>query len=57
MPKIKRHNADYDPSASFQKSEVIGDIDAATDAIKKFKATPPKDCRAFAALLILPTRK
>jgi uncharacterized protein (UPF0332 family) len=54
----KRHKADYDPSARTRKSQVSSDIDLVETAIREFETVPPKDRRAFAALLIFkPLRK
>ena len=52
----KRQTADYDPSASFTKSVVIGDIDDAADAIAQLRQAPERDRRAFAAYVLMPLR-
>ena len=44
----KRHKADYDPSSTFTRRDVLTSIDAAAAAIKKLKASSIKDRRAFA---------
>lgn len=55
--QIKRHDADYNPSASFIRSEVLNDISSAEAAIKKFKAAPLSDRKAFAAWMVFASRK
>jgi len=56
--QIKRHQADYDPDASFLKSEVVQDILTVERTIGAFKKVSPKDRRAFAAyVLFRPRRK
>lgn len=55
--QIKRHAADYNPTASFVRSEVVTDIESAEDVIKRFRAASVKDRRAFAAWLTLNARK
>jgi len=52
----KRHEADYDPSARFAKSEVIQDIASVEIAIKAFKAETAKDRRAFCAFVLFKRR-
>jgi len=52
----KRQTADYDPSASFTQSVVIGDIDYAADVIAQFRQAPERDRRAFAAYVLMPLR-
>lgn len=54
--QIKRHAADYDPFYAVTKSEVQADCAAVRDAIKKFRTTPTKDRRAFAAYVLFKTR-
>lgn len=51
--QIKRHDADYDPTAFFYKSEVEADITAAKGAIIAFKNANLSDRRAFAAHIAL----
>ena len=48
----KRHLADYDPDAPFEKSNVIEDIDEAQDAITRFLQAPLRHRRAFAIYLL-----
>lgn len=56
--QIKRHRADYDPTERFVRSDVVQDIDAADDAIRRFEAVPIKHRRAFAAWVVFaPPRK
>jgi len=52
----KRHDSDYDPSASFSKSSVISDIILVERTIKKFKAAKISDRRAFCAYVLLKKR-
>ena len=51
-----RHDADYDPYATFFKSQVIANIAAADVAIREFSQTPRKDRRAFAVYVLLTLR-
>ena len=52
----KRHSADYDPDATFDKSNVLQDINAAEDAIRRFNAAPRLDRRAFSIYVLLDIR-
>ena len=52
----KRHEADYDPSASFAKSEVEADIILVEEAVRKFNQEPTTDRRAFCAYVLLKQR-
>ena len=52
----KRHEADYDPDATFSKSDVIQDITDAEDVIHCFNSVPVRDRRAFAVYVLLPLR-
>jgi hypothetical protein len=54
--QVKRHSADYDPTARLTRSELVADIDAAEDVIKRFFKVSMKDKRAFAAWVSLPIR-
>lgn len=54
--QVKRHRADYDPVATFHKSDVIQDIDEAEDAIMRFNKAPRADRRAFAVYVLLDIR-
>lgn len=54
--QLKRHDADYDPKPRFKRSEILKDINAAEDAIKRFSKTPIKDRRAFAVWVTLQKR-
>ncbi|WP_240549473.1 hypothetical protein [Devosia salina] len=54
--QLKRHTADYDPTARTHKSTVLVDIDAVEAAIKDFAAVAIKDRRAFAAFVLFPER-
>ena len=53
----KRHTADYDPEARFNKSDVIKDIDRVEDVISDFPDAPIKDRRAFAIYVLLNQRR
>jgi hypothetical protein len=56
--QIKRHEADYDPSQPYYKSDVDILIASAAAAIKDFKKAKAKDRRAFAVwVLIKPVRQ
>ena len=52
----KRHGADYDPDATFSKSDVVQDIADAEDVILCFNRVPARDRRAFAIYLLLDFR-
>ena len=52
----KRHRADYDPEASYDKDTVLQDIIAVAEAIAKLRQAPVKDRRAFAVYLLFPLR-
>ena len=52
----KRHQADYDPEADYDKNFVLQDISDIAEAIAKFQRVPVKDRRAFAVYLLLPLR-
>ena len=51
-----RHDADYDPYATFFKSQVIANIAAADVAIRQFNQAPRRDRRAFAVYVLLTLR-
>ena len=51
-----RHDADYDPNASFLKSQVLAMISVAEAAIAGFESSNRKDRRAFAVYLLLNLR-
>ena len=53
----KRHAADYDPSASFFRSECHTDLARAAQAIRGFEAESAKDKRAFASYVMLKMRE
>lgn len=55
--QTKRHDADYDPYITLYKSSVQTDIGAAKAVIKAFSNAPWKDRRAFAAWVLLKSRK
>jgi uncharacterized protein (UPF0332 family) len=48
----RRHKADYDPGYRPVKSDVLAEISQAELVLKKFEATPVKDRRAFASLVL-----
>ena len=52
----KRHKADYDPDEKAFKSEVVADINAVEDVIKKFANVPIKHRRAFATFVLFKIR-
>ena len=52
----KRHMADYDPDASFRKSDVVEDIDATRNVIARLAKTPIEQRRAFAIYLLTKLR-
>lgn len=54
--QLERHRADYDPAATFARTDVITWIDAADVAIRAFRAVPIKVRRAFAAWVTLKSR-
>ena len=54
--QTKRHSADYDPDATFLKSDVIQYIEEADDAIMRFFEAPRNDRRAFAIYVLLDIR-
>ena len=51
-----RHDADYDPHASFFKSQVLAMISVTEVAIARFQGSPRKDRRAFAVYVLLNLR-
>ena len=55
--QIKRHTADYDPSARFYKSEVETDIKVAETIITAFRNTELRHRRAFATYILIKTRQ
>ena len=52
-----RHDADYDPSRMFKRSDVISMIARAEEAIIDMRNAPRADLRAFVALVLLPERR
>lgn len=54
--QAKRHKADYDPLARFQKSAVRFDIDQIETAILDFCSVSATHRRAFAAYVLLKNR-
>jgi len=52
----KRHDADYNPAASFKKSEVMREIDETELVLKAFSNSASKDKRAFAVYVMMKTR-
>jgi uncharacterized protein (UPF0332 family) len=53
----RRHDADYDPSARFKKSEVLVCISEVETAIGAFELCNTAERRAFAAHVLLKARK
>ena len=56
MQKL-RHTADYNPGASFLKSDVTFAIDETEAIIAQFKKVQTTDRRAFAVYVLLPRRQ
>ena len=54
--QMQRHDADYDPSAGFVKSQVLALISVAEQVIDGFQSSPAKDRRAFAVYVLLKLR-
>lgn len=54
--QTKRHNADYDPTSSYTRSDVLNDILQTETVIRRFQKVPIKDRRAFAAWIALQKR-
>ncbi|MBK1624561.1 hypothetical protein [Afifella marina] len=52
----KRQIADYDPSETFYKSDVLLDIEQTEAVLDRFDRVPAQAKRAFAAFLVLRTR-
>ena len=52
-----RHLADYDPDASFSRSEVLQWLDDSREVIHNLNRVPDKDLRTFAVYLLLPMRE
>jgi hypothetical protein len=52
----KRHEADYDPHATFARSSVQSDIALAEQAIDRFRSAAASDRRAFCAYVLLRRR-
>lgn len=55
--QIKRHAADYDPSIRVDQSEARIDVEQAATLIPTFLAAPARDRRAFAAFVLLKSRR
>lgn len=54
--QTNRHTADYDPDASFFKSEVLAMVSDTEAAIDGFRNSPPKDRCAFTVYVLLNLR-
>ncbi|WP_419948026.1 hypothetical protein [Candidatus Palauibacter sp.] len=52
----KRHRADYHPSPSLIRNEVMADIEDCERAIGRLESSKRKDKRAFAAFVLFPRR-
>lgn len=52
----RRVSADYDPTAKFDRSPVLAEIEAAAVAMRAFSAASIKDRRAFAAWVTINNR-
>ena len=53
----QRHDADYDPTKIFKRSDVIPLIELAERAILDLRAAPRSELRAFVALVLVPERR
>ena len=53
----KRHDADYDPAGTYSKSSVFEEISQTQVAMINFRKATAKDRRAFAAWVLLKSRK
>jgi hypothetical protein len=54
--QLKRNGADYDPSKTFEVSQVRMDIDFTRKTLAAFRKVDPRDRRAFAAFVLLKLR-
>ena len=52
----KRHRADYHPSPSLIRSEVMADIEDCENAIERLESSELRDKRAFAAFILFARR-
>lgn len=52
-----RHDADYDPSRMFKRSEVVSVIGRAERAISGLRSAQRSDLRAFVVLVLIPERR
>jgi len=52
----RRHEADYEPTVRFTRSEVLSDIDLAESTMGKLSSSPVADRRAFSAYVLLKLR-
>lgn len=52
----QRHAADYDPSETYYRDEVMQLIDATQRAVTDLKSAPNPDKKAFAIYVLLKTR-
>ncbi len=55
--QFKRHEADYNPEAQFNKDEVVQDIADAEYQLDRFAEAPRSDRRAFAVYMLMPMRR
>jgi hypothetical protein len=55
--QTKRHEADYDPTSTFARSDIPVTIASVEAAIKDFKNAPKKDKRAFAVWILIKSRQ
>ena len=53
----RRHDADYDPDASFSRSDVMQFIDETESAIAGFETVDARDRRGFAVFVLLRNRR
>tara|TARA_R110002124_G_scaffold66769_4_gene181557 strand:+ start:3566 stop:3796 length:231 start_codon:yes stop_codon:yes gene_type:complete len=52
-----RHNADYEPTVMFARTDVNTQIDTAERAIRSFNKVALKDRRAFAVWVLMKSRR
>ncbi len=55
--QVKRHDADYDPSTTFLKSDVMAELLSIKNTIVAFQEVAVRDRRAFCVFVLLKDRK
>ena len=55
--QMQRHDADYNPQATFTRSETVAAINRAASAVERFIETTARDRRAFAAQVLFVARR